>query len=51
MAEFVLLALVWCGVLWFIAVTPKEKMQMTWLILVGLILISPVIALVWPMFR
>lgn len=51
MTELVILVLVWAGVLWLIAVTPKEKMQMTWLILVGLVLASPLIALLWPMFR
>lgn len=49
--ELVLLALFWAGVLWYIAATPKEHMQMTWLILVGLVLLSPLIALFWPMFR
>jgi hypothetical protein len=51
MGFLILAAVVWVGVLWYIAVTPKEKMQMTWLILVGLVLLSPLIALFWPMFR
>lgn len=51
MTELFVLAILWGGVLWYVAVTPKEKMQMVWLILVGLVLISPLIALVWPMFR
>jgi hypothetical protein len=48
MFELVLLAGVWAGVLWYIARTPTEKMQMTWLVLVVL---SPIIAFIWPMFR
>lgn len=45
------LALIWGGMLWYIAVTPKETMQMVWLILVGLMFVSPLIALLWPAFR
>lgn len=37
--------------LWYVAVTSKEKMEMAWLIMVGLILLSPIIALLFPMFR
>jgi hypothetical protein len=51
MFELVLLAGVWAGVLWYIARTPTEKMQMTWLVLVALVFLSPIIAFVWPMFR
>lgn len=47
----VLAVLCVAGFLWYIAVTPKEKMQMTWLILVGLILLSPILALIWPALR
>lgn len=39
------------GFLWVIAVTPKERMQMIWLGLVGLILLSPILALIWPSLR
>lgn len=46
-----LLVLFWGGFLWYIAVTPKETMQMTWLVLIGLILISPVFAMLSPAFR
>lgn len=51
MTELFVIALLWAGVLWYIARTPTETMQITWLILVGLVLISPLIALLWPMFR
>ena len=37
--------------LWLIVVTPKERMQMIWLGLVGLILLSPILALIWPSLR
>lgn len=37
--------------LWLIAVTPREKMQMIWLGLVVLILLSPIAALIWPSLR
>ena len=37
--------------LWLIAVTPKERMQMIWLGLVVLILLSPIAALFWPSLR
>ena len=37
--------------LWLIAVTPKERMQMIWLGLVVLILLSPIAALIWPSLR
>jgi hypothetical protein len=37
--------------LWLIVVTPKEQMQMIWLCLVGLILLSPILALIWPGLR
>lgn len=39
------------GFLWYIAVTPKEQMQMTWLILVSLILLSPLLAWLFPGLR
>lgn len=39
------------GFLWLIAVTSKEQMQMIWLGLVVLILLSPILALIWPAFR
>jgi hypothetical protein len=51
MIELFAAALLWGGVLWYIAVAPQEKMQMTWLILVGLILLSPLLALFWPALR
>lgn len=46
-----LLILLWAGVFWYIAKSPKETMQVTWIILVGAITISPVIAWIWPAFR
>jgi hypothetical protein len=46
-----LLVLLWGGFLWYIAVTPKEKMQMVWLVLVGLVLASPILAMIWPALR
>jgi hypothetical protein len=51
MMEFLVLAGVWLLVLVYVAAVPKEAMQMTWLALVLLVLLSPVIALIWPQFR
>ena len=51
MTELFFLAVIWGGILWFIAVTPKIKMQMVWLVLVGLAFIAPVLALLWPALR
>lgn len=51
MTEGIALALLWAGFLGYIAVASKEAMQLTWIILVGLILASPVIAYIWPAFR
>lgn len=51
MHEFVILAVLWGGLLWFIARTPPEKMQMVWLVLIALIFISPLIAWFWPLAR
>jgi hypothetical protein len=51
MFELVLLTGFWAGVLWYIARTPTETMQMTWLVLVALVFLSPIVALIWPMFR
>lgn len=48
---FFILTLLWGGLLWYIAVTPTEKMQMTWLVLIGLILLAPLLALIWPALR
>lgn len=39
------------GFLWYIAVTPKETMNMTWLVLVALVLLSPILAMLFPVFR
>lgn len=46
-----LLVLAWGGFLWYIAVTPKEKMQMTWLVLIGLLLLAPVLSWLVPGLR
>jgi len=51
MTELFFLALLWGGLLWFIAVTPKEKMQMVWMALVGLAFLAPLLALFWPHLR
>lgn len=51
MTELFVLAVIWGGVLWYIARTPTEKMQMTWLVLIALIFLSPIIAMLWPKFR
>jgi hypothetical protein len=51
MGELLLLVVVWGCVLWYIARTTKEHMQMTWLVLVALVFLSPIIAFIWPMFR
>jgi len=46
-----LFVLFWGGLLWYIAVTPKVKMEMTWLIMVFLIAVSPLIPLILPSMR
>jgi len=51
MTELFAVAIIWGGVLAFIAVTPKEKMQMVWLVLVGIAFLAPVLALFWPALR
>ena len=51
MTGLFILTLLWGALLWYIAVTPTEKMQMTWLVLVGLILLAPLLALIWPALR
>lgn len=45
------LAVIWGGLLWYIAVTPKIKMQMVWLVLVGIAFMGPVLAAFWPNLR
>jgi hypothetical protein len=49
--EFAILALFWAGFLGVLAVTPEQRMQMTWLLLVALVFISPVAAWFWPQIR
>lgn len=49
--ELFALTLLWGVFLWYIATAPKEKMQMTWLVLVGLTLAAPVLAMIWPALR
>jgi hypothetical protein len=39
------------GFLWFVAVTPKEAMNMAWLLMVAAILLSPILAYFLPVFR
>jgi hypothetical protein len=51
MPELIILAIVWCGVLWYVARVDKDKMQATWLVLIGLLLASPVLAMIWPFLR
>jgi hypothetical protein len=51
MSELFIVAIIWGAVLFYIARTPKEKMQMTWLVLLALVLLSPLLALFWPAFR
>lgn len=55
MTGFFILTLLWGGLLWYIAVTPTEKMQMTWLLslaLMGLLgLLWPIAAIFWPALR
>lgn len=45
------LAAIWAGVLWWIARSTKEAMQLTWLLLLALVLLSPVLAWLWPFLR
>jgi hypothetical protein len=51
MTGFFVLALLWAAFLGYIAVTPKDRMQMTWLVLVGLALVAPLLAWIWPALR
>jgi hypothetical protein len=51
MPELILLGALWGGFLWYIAVTPKQRLQVTWLVLVALVLASPVLAIFWPQLR
>jgi lysylphosphatidylglycerol synthetase-like protein (DUF2156 family) len=51
MPEFFVLAVVWGAVLFYIARTPEDRMQMTWLIMLAVVLLSPLLALFWPAFR
>ncbi len=51
MSELFIVAIFWGGILWFIAVTPKEKMQMVWLVMVGLAFLAPLLAVFWPALR
>lgn len=51
MAAALILLAGWIAVLAYIAAVKPETMQMTWLVLVLLILASPLIAVFWPAFR
>lgn len=43
-----ILVVFWGAVLWYIAVMPKEKVFLTWIILIIAIAISPLFAWLWP---
>ncbi len=45
------LALLWACFLGYIVVTPKERLQMTWLVVVGLLLAAPLVSWLWPALR
>ncbi len=45
------LALLWAGFLGYIAVTPKERLQMTWLVVIGLMLAAPLLSWFFPALR
>jgi len=51
MVEALILVAAWSLALGYVALVSKEAMQLTWIILVALLLASPVIALIWPAFR
>lgn len=46
-----LAALSFAGFLWFVAVTPKETMNMVWIVMVAAILLSPILIYIHPTFR
>lgn len=51
MLEFAILAVVWAGFLWLLAVTPPDRMKMIWLLAVLLVLLSPVLIFIFPQAR
>lgn len=52
MGELIFFAAVWIVVLAYIAAVSTETMQMTWLVgLALMVLLAPIIAIFWPMFR
>lgn len=49
--DLTLLLLFWGAVLWYVARAQPETLQLTWLVVVALVLASPLIAVFWPAFR
>lgn len=51
MVELAAAAVVWGGVLWYLAAAPRERAQMTWLLLVAVVATGPFLAVIFPSLR